>query len=354
MILPEKYQGIKEDELKKRVHSVKGELGDELAILCHHYQRDDVYEFADFTGDSFKLAQDAASRSKSKHIVFCGVHFMAEAARILCADNQRVFLPNMDAGCPMADMASLDEVEVVWDMLSGMTDISKIVPITYMNSTAAIKAFCGKNGGVICTSSNAGRLFDWAFGRGEKVLFIPDRYLGANTARSKGFKGEEILLLRRDEENSGLNRDLVKKSKVIVWDGFCHVHTAFTLDHINEARKKYPRCKIIVHPESVEDVVEASDEVGSTEQIRKYVESSPKNSTIIIGTEINMVNRLANQNMDKTVLPLERSLCPNMFKISLNSLCWTLEELGLVNEIFVPEDVAGNAKIALRRMLENA
>jgi len=354
MILPEEYQGVDRDELKNRIQAVKDKLGEELVVLGHHYQRDSVYAFADFSGDSFKLAQDAATQKKAKHIIFCGVHFMAEAARILCSQEQRVFLPDMYAGCPMADLADIEDVEYAWNALSKMTDVSKIIPITYMNSTAAIKSFCGKNGGVVCTSSNAGKLFDWALGRGEKIFFLPDEHLGRNTARAKGFEGEQVVLWKRQEEKGGLTKENVDKSKVIVWNGFCHVHTLFTVDHINEARKKYPDGKIVVHPECVEEVVKVADASGSTEQIKKYVGDAPKGSTIIVGTEINMVNRLANNNKDKKVVPLTRSLCPNMFKISLNDLCWTLEKLGEVNEVIVKEDVAKNARVALQRMLDNA
>ena len=299
MILPEQYQGVSEDELNKRIQKVKDEKGEELVILGHHYQRDEVYDFADFHGDSFKLAQDAAGQKRAKSIVFCGVHFMAEAARIVCAKDQRVFLPDLDAGCPMADMAEISEVECAWDAFSKVTDTSKIIPITYMNSTAAIKAFCGKHGGAVCTSSNAGKLFDWAFKHGEKILFLPDEHLGRNTARAKGFEGERVVLWNRQKENGNLTNEQVEKAKVIVWNGFCHVHTFFTLDHVKEARKKYPDSQIIVHPECPEDVVKASDANGSTEKIRRYVDNAEKGSTIIVGTEINMVNRLANNNRDK-------------------------------------------------------
>jgi quinolinate synthase len=353
MILPEEYQGLGEEELKKRIQAVKDRLGEELVILCHHYQRDDVYNFADFFGDSFQLAQDAAHQEKAKYIVFCGVHFMAEAARILCGTDQHVFLPDMDAGCPMADLANIEEVESAWQRLSETTDVSKIIPITYMNSTAAIKAFCGANGGIVCTSSNAGKLFDWAFERGEKIFFLPDEHLGRNTARAKGFEGEQVVLWNRQEADGGISEEQISKSKVIVWNGFCHVHTRFTVDDVKNARKKYPDAKIIVHPECTENVVKIADASGSTDQIRKYVENAPKDSTVIVGTEINMVSRLANLNKDKKVLPLSRSLCPNMFKISLNDLCWTLEKLGEVNEITVTPEIAENAKKALQRMLDN-
>lgn len=353
MILPEKYQGVIEEELKKRIQAAKEKAGEGLVILGHHYQRDDVFNFADFTGDSFKLAQDAARQKKAKYIVFCGVHFMAEAARIVCSKEQCVFLPDLDAGCPMADMAPIDDVEVAWEALSEMTDTSKVIPITYMNSTAGVKAFCGKTGGIVCTSSNAGKLFKWAFERGEKIFFLPDQYLGQNSAHAVGLKNGEIRIWEREKADGGLTNIDVEKAKVIVWSGFCHVHTHFTVEHVMTAREKYPGCKVIVHPECPVEVVNASDAVGSTEQIKGFVDAAAAGSTIVIGTEINMVNRLGEQNKDKKVIPLSRSLCPNMFKISLNDLCWTLEELGSVGEIFVDDAVQKDAKAALQRMLEN-
>lgn len=354
MVLPEKYQALSEEELKDRITAVKKRLGEELIILGHHYQQDGVYAFADFTGDSFKLAQDGARQKKARYIVFCGVHFMAEAAKLLAAKEQRVFLPDFEAGCPMADMADIDEVEVAWNNLAEMTDISRVVPIAYMNSTAAIKAFCGERGGIVCTSSSAGRLFKWAFGRGEKIFFLPDEHLGRNTARALGIKDSEIALWNREISDGGLTNITISEAKVVVWNGFCHVHTHFTVSHISEAREKYPTCKIIVHPECISDVANMADVIGSTEQIKRYVETSPAGSTIVVGTEINMVSRLSKTNKDKTVVPLSRSLCPNMFKISLADLCWTLEELGDVGEIFVAEGVVRHAKTALQRMLENS
>ncbi|MBU4484081.1 quinolinate synthase NadA [bacterium] len=351
MILPDKYRGTSDQELKKRIAAAKKEYKDKLVILGHHYQRDEIIEFSDFVGDSFKLAQDAAHEENATHIIFCGVHFMAEAARIVCSEKQRVYLPDKNAGCPMAEMATLDEVEGAWEALSKLTDISKIIPITYMNSTADIKAFCGKNNGIVCTSSNAAKLFDWAFKRGEKIFFLPDEHLGTNTAIEKGLEGTQIVKWKRNETSGGLNPDTIEKAKVITWDGFCHVHTFFTEEHVEETREKYPDCKIIVHPECKKEIVNTSDASGSTEQIKRYVESAPPESTIIIGTEINMVNRLKNENPNKNIIPLARSMCPNMFKISLNNLCWTLENLGNVNEVIVDNKIATNAKIALFRML---
>lgn len=351
MILPEKYQGMADTELKKKISALKKKFGKKLVILGHHYQCDDVYNFADFTGDSLKLSRDAAGQREAEYIVFCGVHFMAEAARILCSEKQRVFLPDLEAGCPMAEMAALEDVEAAWGTIAKYVEVAKVVPVTYMNSTAEIKAFCGRNGGAVCTSSNAGKIFDWALGRGEKILFLPDEHLGRNTAREKGIGRGEVSLWRHEDVDGGLTKSEIERTKVFVWDGFCHVHTHFTMEHINDARKKYPDGKIIVHPECREEVVLMSDAAGSTEQIKQYVESSPTDSTVIVGTEINMVGRLAANNKDKRVVPLARSLCPNMFKISLGDLLWTLETLGSVCEVFVRSDVARDAKVALDRML---
>lgn len=351
MLLPDKYQGLSEDELKTRIADAKARLGKDLVILGHHYQRDNVYNFADFTGDSFKLAQDAANQKDSKYIVFCGVNFMAESARILCSDDQRVFIPDMDAGCPMAAMADIDEVENAWDDLAKMTDVSKIIPVTYMNSTAATKAFCGQHDGAVCTSSNAKKIFEWAFKRGEKILFLPDEHLGRNTARAMGI--EDVALWKRDELNGGLTNAEVEKSKVMVWNGYCHVHKIFTVEQVNEARKRYPGCQVVVHPECTEDVVKASDTTGSTEQIKKYIDNAPAGSVIVVGTEVNMVSRMAANNPDKRVVPLTRSLCPNMFKVSMNDLCWILEEIGQAGEIIVDESIKKDARVALERMLAN-
>lgn len=351
-MLPESYQGLSEKELVERITSAKTKLGNRLVILGHHYQREEVIRFADFRGDSYGLSKIASEQKSAEFIVFCGVHFMAEAARILARPNQRVFHPDMTSGCPMADMASIDEVEFAWESLDKCWDLKKTIPVTYMNSVAAIKAFCGKNGGIICTSGNASRVFDWAFNHGNKIFFFPDEHLGRNTARVKGIVSDNISVW--DPKNPPDDLSSLENINVLLWKGFCHVHTYFTVKQIKNARKNYPDCKVIVHPECTEDVVMASDESGSTEGICKYVESQPKGTTIVVGTEINLVNRLAKENPDKKIVPLARSLCPNMFKISLNDLCWTLEQIvkgDPVNEIIVPADISKNAKLALERML---
>lgn len=342
-MLPESYQGLKDGELRQRILAAKAALGKKLVILGHHYQREEVMEFADFKGDSFGLSRIASEQKRAKFIIFCGVHFMAEAAKILARPEQRVFHPDLTAGCPMADMAELDDVETAWDKLAKITDIKKVVPIAYMNTTAELKAFCGEHGGLICTSSNAPKAFEWAFKRGDKIFFFPDEHLGRNTARKMGL---ENFTNTPTHQHTNI--------RVVLWPGFCHVHTYFTIEHVKAARKNYPGCKIIVHPECKEEVVMASDEAASTEGICKFVAAHPQGVTVVIGTEINLISRLAHENPDKNILPLARSLCPNMFKISMNDLCWTLEQLVKdepVNEIIVPEEIAAKANLALKPML---
>ena len=346
------YLTMGDEELRERVCRVKKMLGKRLIILAHHYQRDEVYEFGDITGDSFKLAQEASKRRDVEYIVFCGVHFMAEAARILASPMQRVFLPDMLAGCPMSDMAHIDAVERVWKEIGLLLPSSKIIPVAYMNTSAEIKAFCGRNGGSICTSSNAANIFRWALANGDKIFFLPDRHLGENTARTIGL-GEGFVVVGRDGIG-GIKPNLLQNAPLILWDGYCHVHTHFLPSHVEKARKEHPACRIIVHPECTPDVARLADKTGSTEQIKRYVEEAPAGSTIVIGTEINMVTRLARRHADKNIFPLANSLCPNMFKISLHDLAFTLENLPPKNEIFVDEGVATDARLALERMLENA
>ncbi|MBI2093002.1 MAG: quinolinate synthase NadA [Deltaproteobacteria bacterium] len=355
--------------MHRRISVAKSKLGRKLVILGHHYQREEVIKFADFLGDSYGLSKIASEQKEADFIVFCGVHFMAEAAKILARPNQRVFHPDLTAGCPMADMAELDDVETAWIELAKITDIKKVIPIAYMNTTAELKAFCGANGGLICTSSNAQSAFDWAFARGEKIFFFPDEHLGRNTARKKGIEREKISIWNNvachcePEKGEAISRTQLNSedcfaplamTKILLWPGFCHVHTYFTAMHVKEARKKYPDCKIIVHPECREDVVLASDENASTEGICKFVAAAPQGATIVVGTEINLVSRLVHENPDKNVVPLARSLCPNMFKISLQDICWMVESLAkgeYVNEVIVPNDVSKSARIALDRML---
>lgn len=348
-MFPELYQKLTDAELKERISKAKERLGKRLVILGHHYQREEVIRFADFKGDSFGLSKIASEQKEAEFIVFCGVHFMAEAAKILARPKQKVYLPDMTAGCPMADMASVDEVEDAWVILSEMMDIGKVIPITYMNSVAALKAFCGRNNGIVCTSSNAPKAFEWAFAKGNTVFFFPDEHLGRNTARKLGIKGEEISMWDKTRVPE------YQSARVLIWPGFCHVHTHFTVADVGEACKKYPDCKIIVHPECREEVIIAAGESGSTEEICKFVERQQKGVTIIVGTEINLISRLAKENPDKNILPLSRSLCPNMFKISLKNLCYVLDSItegNFVNEITLSSDVMGDARVALQRMLK--
>lgn len=349
-ILPAKYQDIPDDELRQRIAALKKKLGRDLCILGHYYQRSEVAEFADHEGDSFALAK-AGAGADARWIVFCGVHFMAEASVVLARGGQRIFLPDLDAGCPMADMANISEVEDAWSAFESEGVAKDFLPVVYMNSTAELKAFCGRKGGTVCTSSSAARAFDWAFRQGKKIFFFPDENLGRNTAHAFGVSENEIALWNPFEEPGKIELEKINKAHVVVWKGYCHVHTFFTPRHIEEARKKYPDCKVVVHPECDPKVVALSDGNGSTAFLKKIAEDAPPNSTVVIGTEINMVSRLAKNHPEKKIVPLARSLCPNMFKISLADLCWTLEDLGSVNEVFVSADIALDAKLALDRML---
>jgi len=357
------YQSLDKDELKRRVADVKKRLGKRLLILGHYYQQDEVIEFADHQGDSLALAKAGAADREAEFIVFCGVHFMAESSVVLARKGQRVFMPDPDAGCPLADMADIEQVEDAWNALVEKPEVrsqkSEIIPITYINSSAELKAFCGKKGGVVCASSNAGKAFDWALSTvgqasrlsSQKLFFFPDEHLGRNTANEKGFKRNEIVVWDPLEPNGAVDPKSLAEAMIILWKGHCHVHTYFTPEHVKHAREKYPGCKVIVHPECTEDVVKASDANGSTSFLKKYAEEAPAGSTVVIGTEINMVNRLAGQNPDKKIVPLARSLCPNMFKTSIADLCYTLEGLPDINEVEVPDYIAQDAKIALERML---
>ncbi|MFH1829803.1 MAG: quinolinate synthase NadA [Pseudomonadota bacterium] len=348
--IPDSYRGIDEAELDKRISSVRDKLGKDLCILGHYYQRDEVVKWADHQGDSFQLAK-YGSETPAKHIVFCGVHFMAEASAILAKPGQRVFMPTLEAGCPLADMADIDQMQMAWRALEDVGAADDFVPVTYMNSSAAIKAFCGSVGGTVCTSSSAGKAFDWAAKQHKKVFFLPDENLGKNTALACGFKPEEIGVWDPNVADYAKQAMRSKEARTIVWKGFCHVHTFFTTEHVAKARSRYPGCKIVVHPECFPEVVDLSDANGSTSFLKKYAEDAPAGSTVVIGTEISFVNRIAKENPDKKVLPLARSLCPNMFRTSLADLCWVLEELGQVNEVRLPERVISEAKKALDRML---
>ena len=343
--------------LVERAKKARAALGDRAMILGHHYQRDEVIQFADITGDSFKLAQAAAANTTAEFIFFCGVHFMAESADILTSENQKVILPDLAAGCSMADMASASQVNECWDVLTELGVASKTIPVTYMNSTAAIKSFTGKNGGTVCTSSNAKRAMSWGFEQGEKILFLPGQHLGRNTAvLSLGLSLNDCVLWNPWKPRGGLTDDQIRNSKVILWRGHCSVHGRFSIKNVTEVRERVPGVKVLVHPECQNDVVSAADVVGSTEAIIKTVEQSPAGSKWAIGTELNLVQRLANAHPDKTVLFLDKTVCycSTMNRIDLPHLVWAMETLvngRLVNQISVDSETALNAKVALERML---
>ena len=344
-------------DLVARAQAAKDVLGDRVFILGHHYQRDEVIQFADVTGDSFKLAQKAADMPHAEFIVFCGVHFMAESADILTSDSQQVILPDLAAGCSMADMAEISQVEQCWADLeaAGVADLT--IPITYMNSTAAIKAFTGKHGGSICTSSNAKRSLEWAFERGEKVLFMPDQHLGRNTAvRDLGLDLEDCVVFNPRKPNGGLSVEVLQSAKMILWKGHCSVHGRFTPEVVDQVRAEVPGVTVIVHPECTYEVVEKADQVGSTEKIIAAIESAPAGSAWAIGTELNLVKRLALANPDKSITYLDKTVCfcSTMNRIDLPHLVYSLELLAsgnVVNQITVDPDTAHWAKIALDRML---
>lgn len=334
-----------------RINKYKEELGKELVILTHHYQRNDIVNIGDYRGDSFDLSQRAASNRDARFIVFCGVHFMAESAAILAQPHQRVQIPDMEAGCWMSDMADEYIVENGWKELTGIVNPSDIMPVVYMNSEAYLKALCGRNGGAVCTSSNAPAVFNWGLAQRDKIFFFPDQHLGRNTGNKMGLKPEEIIVWNPEKELGGNSPEEIKRAKLILWDGYCLVHTRFQVQHIKDMRKQYPESKVVVHPECTEDVVAASDADGSTSFIVNYVKDAPKGSTIIIGTEINLVERLGLEHPDKTIIPLMRSLCPNMYKIDPEKLLSTLERIGKANLVTVPESIKEDARKALDNML---
>nr|WP_202455063.1 quinolinate synthase NadA [Streptomyces sp. SID8367] len=346
-------------DLVERARAAKEKLGDKVFVLGHHYQRDEVIQFADVTGDSFKLARDAAARPEAEYIVFCGVHFMAESADILTGDDQKVVLPDLAAGCSMADMATAEQVAECWDVLTEAGIAGSVVPVSYMNSSADIKAFTGKHGGTICTSSNAERALNWAFEQGEKVLFLPDQHLGRNTAvRDLGMSLDDCVLYNPHKPNGGLTAEQLRDAKMILWRGHCSVHGRFSLDSVNDVRERIPGVNVLVHPECKHEVVAAADYVGSTEYIIKALEAAPAGSKWAIGTELNLVRRLANRFAPegKEIVFLDKTVCfcSTMNRIDLPHLVWTLESLAdgqLVNRIEVDPETERFAKLALERML---
>jgi quinolinate synthase len=356
------YLVLPDYTMDARIAAARRELGARAVILGHHYQRDEVIRFADFRGDSYKLAQEAA-RTSAEYIVFCGVHFMAESADILARAGQQVVLPDLNAGCSMADMAEIGQVESCWEQLvaMGLTDESGrgITPLTYMNSSAAIKAFVGERGGMVCTSSNAGAAFKWAFARNEKILFLPDQHLGRNTAYAMGIPLEECVVWDPFMINGGLTPERLRRARVILWKGHCSVHQRFLPEHVDNVRAKYPEIRVIVHPECRWEVCQKADGIGSTEQLIKFIQEAPAGSKFAVGTEIHLVNRMGKQfaRDDKMVITLDDSgcLCTTMFRISPQHLCWALENLvegQVVNRIQVPDEVKHWSRVALDRMLE--
>ncbi len=352
----ESYLGLGEAELDQRIQAAKRKLGDRLVILGHHYQRDDVVCHADFVGDSFKLAQMASRRPEAEYIVFCGVHFMAESADILSGVDQRVILPDLGAGCSMADMARLEQVETAWEQLQEL-GIDDILPITYMNSAADIKAFCGRHDGVVCTSSNALPLYKWAFGKSEKLFFFPDEHLGRNTGVRYGIPLDQMVVWDPRLDLGGNTPEELRRARIILWKGFCSVHGRFQPRHVDDRRAEHPGIKILVHPECRYEVVSKSDLSGSTEYIIKTITEAPAGSKWAVGTELNLVNRLAKRHPDKfvTLLAPDLCMCATMFRIAPENLLWSLENLvdgEVVNQIRVDDETARWAKIALDRMLE--
>lgn len=344
-------------DLVERARAAKQALGDRLFILGHHYQRDEVIQFADVTGDSFKLSQQAAARPEAEFIVFCGVHFMAESADILTSDRQKVILPDLAAGCSMADMAEIGQVEACWRVLERVGVANTTIPITYMNSSAAIKAFTGRNRGSVCTSSNAERSMAWAFEQGEKILFLPDQHLGRNTAvRDLGLSLDDCVVYDPRKDAGGLTDEQIRQAKVILWRGHCSVHGRFTAECVDDVRERVPGVRVIVHPECDYSVVEKADEVGSTEKIIAAIQGAPAGAKFAVGTELNLVKRLAMQNPDKEIVYLDKTVCfcSTMNRIDLPHLVWALENLvagNVVNQIVVDPDTQHWAKVALDRML---
>ncbi|CAB4625319.1 MAG: quinolinate synthase NadA [Actinobacteria bacterium] len=344
-------------DLVDRARAARKALGSSVLVLGHHYQRNEVIEFADITGDSFKLAQEAARASDVENIIFCGVHFMAESADILTTDKQKVILPDLAAGCSMADMATANQVSKCWEELASIGVSQGVIPVTYMNSSAAIKSFTGEHGGTICTSSNAESAMSWAFTQGSKILFLPDQHLGRNTAvLSLGLSLEDCVVWNPWQPMGGLTEEQIKKAKVILWRGHCSVHGRFSIESVQEIRTRVPGVQILVHPECTHEVVQAADRVGSTEKIIKIVEQSPAGSKWAIGTELNLVQRISQNNLDKEIYFLDKDICycSTMNRIDLPHLVWAMESLvsgTVVNQIRVAPEVAKYSKLALERML---
>lgn len=354
--LPDSYLGLSDDEMRSRIAAAREALGQRLLILGHHYQRDEVIEFADHTGDSFKLSRQAADQRDAEYIVFCGVHFMAESADVLSGQGQQVILPDLAAGCSMADMAAPDQLEVCWSELETM-GARRVIPVTYINSAASIKAFCGERDGVVCTSSNADATLQWAWERGDQILFLPDQHLGRNTAYAMGVALDQMVVWDPDIPFGGVEPEALRRARIILWKGHCSVHTKFNVQQVNSVRQRHPNVRVIVHPECTWDVVQAADDSGSTEYIIRQIHDSAEGSVWAVGTEVHLVSRLAETLApDRTVLTLDPigCLCSTMFRVSPNHLLWVLEGLleGEVrNRITVSDLEKRWTRVALDRML---
>jgi quinolinate synthase len=355
--LPPEYMNLTAEELVERIRENRRRLGKRVVILGHHYQRPDIIQFADFRGDSFKLSQLAAQQEEAEFIIFCGVHFMAETARILCRPHQRVILPNLMAGCSMADMAPTEDVYDGWRLLQEELGRGEVLPVVYMNSTAAIKALCGENGGIVCTSSNALAVFRWAYAQAPRIFFLPDQHLGRNIGLKVGLSPQDMVVWNPFKPFGGLTPEEARRARLILWKGHCSVHTRFTVEQIRQARARYPDVKIIVHPECVTEVVQMADYVGSTEYIVRTISSAPPGTVWGVGTEINLVTRIARENPDKVVFCLDPIICPcsTMYRVHPAYLLWVTDALvrgEVVNEILVPPRIAYWAKVALEKMLQ--
>ena len=356
--IPLFYAEMDGEELDRRIAAARAALGQRLVILGHHYQRDEIIKYADYRGDSFKLAQNAAARPEADYIVFCGVHFMAESADVLSGPHQKVILPNPAAGCSMADMANIAEVEECWEMLlDQLGEDAGIIPITYMNSAANLKAFCGRNGGIVCTSSNAPKVIDWAFKHGKRVLFFPDEHLGRNTALRYGIAEDQMFVWNPKDPMASENvEEELERSKIILWKGYCTTHMRFNVQQVAKARAEYPGIKVLVHPECRREVVDAADLYGSTEYIIQQIEQAPAGSQWAVATEINLVHRLAKEHPDQFIFCLDPIVCPcsTMYRIHPAYLAWVLEGLlegQVINQVSVDGETARWARIALDRML---
>jgi len=354
--LPERYLDASAEALAHSIAAAKAALGDRLFILGHHYQRDEVMRWADARGDSFRLSQLAAANTAAEYVVFCGVHFMVESADILTAAHQQVILPDLNAGCSMADMADIDSVEEAWEALEAVIDIERLVPITYMNSSAALKAFVGRAGGAVCTSTNARAVLEWALSRGDKVLFFPDQHLGRNTGLAMGYGHEDMELWDPRRDLGGLSEAEAKAATFLLWRGHCSVHQRFSPAQVEAFRAAHPGGIVLAHPETPWEVCEVADQVGSTDTIIRAVDAAPPGSVIGVATEIHLVQRLAAEHPDRTVVSLDPIVCPcsTMFRIDARHLAWVLESLvagEVVNRISVEEETARWARVALERML---